>query len=43
MTSVCCFTSALSPALLAPVSGLAAAWRATQPLGAAPQQHHHHL
>jgi hypothetical protein len=37
------FTPALSPALLAPVLGLAAAWRAAQPLGAAPQHHHHHL
>jgi hypothetical protein len=43
MTPARCFTFALSPALLAPAPGLAAAWRATQPLGAAPQHHHHHL
>ncbi|MDO7886317.1 hypothetical protein [Hymenobacter cheonanensis] len=43
MTPVCCLTSAFSPALPAPALGLAAAWRATPPLGAAPQHHHHHL
>ncbi|WP_302052009.1 hypothetical protein [Hymenobacter sp. BRD128] len=43
MTPAYCLTSAFSPALAAPFSGLAAAWQATQPLAAAPQQHHHHL
>ncbi|WP_262885646.1 hypothetical protein [Hymenobacter ginkgonis] len=43
MTTARCFSPATSPVLPAPASGWAAAGRAGQPVGAAPQHHHHHL